>query len=383
MRICIFSILGGGAWGASEELWAATAHAALDEGHAVAIVSKRCPAVPAPIAALQARGARAFWRKHDQSRRLDRQVDRRIYPLPAVARWRPDVVLVNLGTFYALAYRNDGERWMERLGVPYVILSHHNHDAEGAFTHPSVYRSYVDFFRKASRVAFVAEGNRRSAHRQLATSLPNGCVVRTQVNLKAWDPVPWPGAAEPACLATVSRLDVRYKGHDILLEALAGDAWRDRPWRLRVYGQGPDLDYLKDLAAHFDLADRVEFRGHAGDIRGVWAENHLLAMPSRSEGTPAALVEAQICGRPAIVTDVGGNAEWAEEPDTGFVADGLSPRSFGEALERAWAARSRWEEMGMAAHRAAVAKADPEPGRSMLGLLAEAAGKAPAGGVAS
>ena len=383
MRICIFTIMGGGPWGGSEELWAATARAALDEGHAVAIVSKRCPEVPAPIAALQARGAEVFWRKHDQSSRVDRQVDRRVYPLPAVARWRPDVVLVNLGTFYALAYRNDGERWMARLGVPYVIVSHHNHDIEGGMTDPLVYRSHVEFYRKATRVAFVAEANRQAAYRQLATGLPDDCVVRNPVNLTDWDAVPWPVARDPALLATVARLDVRYKGHDILLEALAGDAWRDRPWSLRVYGRGPDLGYLKDLVAHFGLGGRVEFRGHVGDIRSVWAENHLLAMPSRSEGTPLSLVEAQICGRPSVVTDVGGNAEWVEEPTTGFVADSASVRSFGAALGRAWEARSSWEEMGAAAHRGAVAKADPEPGRSMLGILAEAAGRAAAAGVAS
>jgi glycosyltransferase involved in cell wall biosynthesis len=380
VRICIFSIMGGGPWGASEELWAATAHAALDEGHAVAIVSKRCPAIPKPIAALRARGAEAFWRKHDQSRRIDRQIDRRIHPLPAVARWRPDVVLVNLGTFYALAYRNDGEHWMKRLGVPYVIVSHHNHDVEGAITEPYVYHSHVDFYRQASLVAFVAEANRQAAYRQLATPLPNSCVVRTQVNLRSWDVVPWPRPSEPVHMACVGRLDVSYKGQDILLEVLAGPAWRDRPWRVRFYGGGDDRSYLEDLAGYLGIADRVDYPGFVADMRALWAENHLLVVPSRSEGTPASLVEAQICGRPAVVTDVGGNAEWVEEPDNGFVAEASTVRSFGAAMERAWAARSRWEEMGLAAHREAVARADPEPGRSLLKLLTEAAGRVPMAG---
>ena len=41
--------------------------------------------------------------------------------------------------------------------------------------------------------------------------------------------------------------------------------------------------------------------------------NHLLVLPSRAEGTPIALVEAMICARPAVVTDVGGNVEWLED----------------------------------------------------------------------
>ena len=53
----------------------------------------------------------------------------------------------------------------------------------------------------------------------------------------------------------------------------------------------------------------VHFRGHVNDIRAIWEQNHLLVLPSRYEGLPLALVEAMWCGRPAVVTDVGGNAE--------------------------------------------------------------------------
>ena len=379
MRICILSIFGS-PWGACEELWVKTAHAALDDGHDVAIVSKRLPEVPAPIAALRARGAAAFWRKHDQSRRIDRQIDRRVYPLPAVARWRPDVLLVSFGAFYEIAYREDAERWVEALGVPYVVVVHHNFELRGPLPEPYVRHRMAGFYGRASCAAFVAEGNLRAAVRQIAAPLPTARVVRTQVNLRDWDPAPWPRSSEPIHMACVGRLDVSYKGLDLALEALAAPAWRDRPWRLRLYGGGDDRPYLEDLAGFLGIADRVDYPGYVADIHAVWSENHLLLMPSRSEGTPASLVEAQICGRPAVVTDVGGNAEWVEEPITGFVADGVTPRSFGAALERAWAARSRWEEMGMAAHREAVARADPEPGRSMLKLLSEAAGRVPAAG---
>jgi glycosyltransferase involved in cell wall biosynthesis len=379
VRICILSIFGGTPWAACEELWAKTAHAALDDGHDVAIVTKRCPEVPAPIAALRARGASTFWRKHDQSRRIDRQIDRRIYPLPAVARWRPDVLFLSFGAFYEIAYREDAERWVAALGIPYIVVVHHNFDARGPMPEPYVRRRMAAFYGGASCATFVAEGNLQAAVRQIASPLPNARVVRTQVNLRHWDAAPWPESPEPVQMACVGRLAVGYKGQDLLLEALAGPAWRDRPWRLRFYGSGDDRPYLEDLAGHFEIADRVDYPGHVADIHALWAQNHLLVMPSRSEGTPAALVEAQICGRPAVVTDVGGNAEWVEEPITGFVADAASTRSFGAALERAWAARSRWEEMGSTAHREAVAKADPEPGRSMLGLLAEAAGRVPAG----
>jgi glycosyltransferase involved in cell wall biosynthesis len=42
-------------------------------------------------------------------------------------------------------------------------------------------------------------------------------------------------------------------------------------------------------------------------------------MASSGEGKPLALTEAMLCGRPAVVTDVGGNAELVSDRVTGFV----------------------------------------------------------------
>ena len=144
---------------------------------------------------------------------------------------------------------------------------------------------------------------------------------------------------------------------------LSGERWKQRQWLLRFYGAGDDRSYLERLAEYDNVAGKVEFCGHVSDIRSIWADNHLLVMPSRAEGTPLALVEAMICGRPSVVTDVGGNAEWIDEPSTGFVAEAPSARSLNDALERAWEARGHWESIGQRAHQVAVSKADPEPGK--------------------
>ena len=105
----------------------------------------------------------------------------------------------------------------------------------------------------------------------------------------------------------------------------------------------------------------------------MWAENHLLVLPSRVESAPLALVEAMLCGRPAVVTDVGGMTEWVQEADTGYVAEAPTAQSVGAALERAWQNRARWPELGRRAHRVAIGRYDPVPGASLLQLLLEAA----------
>jgi glycosyltransferase involved in cell wall biosynthesis len=79
-----------------------------------------------------------------------------------------------------------------------------------------------------------------------------------------------------------------------------------------------------------------------------------------------------LCGRPAVVTDVGGNAEWIAEPETGFVAEAPTAKSFGAALERAWQARDHWQKLGMQAHKEALRKFDPASGRSLLNVVLDA-----------
>ncbi len=54
------------------------------------------------------------------------------------------------------------------------------------------------------------------------------------------------------------------------------------------------------------------------------------------------------CGRPAVVTNVGGSAELCEDDVTGFLAAAPVVACMAEALERAWARRADWEQMGRA-----------------------------------
>ena len=72
----------------------------------------------------------------------------------------------------------------------------------------------------------------------------------------------------------------------------------------------------------------------------------MLLLPSRFEGLPLALVEAMWCARPAVVTDIGGNAELCMDNETGFVAAAPALGLLEETLERAWNRRNDWQNMG-------------------------------------
>jgi glycosyltransferase involved in cell wall biosynthesis len=55
------------------------------------------------------------------------------------------------------------------------------------------------------------------------------------------------------------------------------------------------------------------------------------------------------CGRPALVTDIGGNAEMCVDEETGFVAAAPAFGLLEQTLARAWQRRDDWQTMGQAA----------------------------------
>jgi glycosyltransferase involved in cell wall biosynthesis len=86
-------------------------------------------------------------------------------------------------------------------------------------------------------------------------------------------------------------------------------------------------------------------------------------MPSRFEGLPLAMVEAMLCSRPIVATDIAGHAEIVEDGVTGFLADAPTPRALAAALERFWARRTEAEEIGKAGHRRIQQLVPPDPVR--------------------
>ena len=105
---------------------------------------------------------------------------------------------------------------------------------------------------------------------------------------------------------------------------------------------------IERLAERFGLGGRVTFAGYVERVEDIWAQNHVLVMPSRFEGLPLAMVEAVLCGRPVVATDVAGHSEIIKDGVTGFLADAPTVTSMAKALERMWERRYDLQVMGEA-----------------------------------
>jgi glycosyltransferase involved in cell wall biosynthesis len=371
MRIAVISTMTGFRWGGSEELWATTATEAIKEGAELTVSISHDVSIPYnKFTALKKDGVQLIRRRPPLTYgRVERVLSRVASPFRETFRFNPDVICISQGSTYESLFFGDLLDLLYSTGIPYVVVCQYNDDR---VLRRDSRDSAKKFFERAFRVVFVSRENMKSLERQLAENLANGTILQNPVNLFDLTPVPWPSSGQVS-LASVARLQAAYKGQDVLLEALSSDGWCRRDWRLRLYGEGPDRKYLEALVEHYGIAERVEFCGHIHEIRSIWEVNHLLVLPSRGEGTPLSLVEAMLCGRPAVVTDVGGNAEWTEDDQTGFVAEAATAKSFRAALERAWAARAKWQVMGKQARDTALTKFDKSAGKSLLKVLLEAA----------
>lgn len=74
-------------------------------------------------------------------------------------------------------------------------------------------------------------------------------------------------------------------------------------WSLLIFGQGPLKANLEKLIIELGLQERVLLRSPVQDIESEYVNSSILAMTSRYEGLPMALLEGQACGLPLVSYD--------------------------------------------------------------------------------
>jgi len=376
MTIAVISMIRD-SWGGSEELWYDMAKVALAKGHKVIHLSYEHKPIHHKLKELISLGLISYQRPgfiKPESGGLSRFVQmtknfirKKINPpFKKVFSHQPEVVLYN-GTCYSIAEEKQFLKYLSADKFDFFLLGHFN---DGRISKlPEVDKTIIrQAYERSRKVLFITYHNIEIAKRHLGYEIPNALVVRNPVNLQDKSIIPYPEDTTIQ-MAMVGNLITIHKGQDIVLNILKEPTWLRRNWHLNIYGSGPDETVLKELCIANNLATKVTFHGKVNDIRAVWQKNHLLLMPSLMEGMPLAVVEAMLCGRPCIVTDVGGMIEWVEEDKTGFIANEASIESFGKAMEKAWLLKEKWADMGIEAHNEAMKLYDPNPGKTLLDLL--------------
>jgi glycosyltransferase involved in cell wall biosynthesis len=128
-------------------------------------------------------------------------------------------------------------------------------------------------------------------------------------------------------IGIAARLE-RVKGVDLAIDALASVPGA----LLAIAGGGSERESLQMQAASLGLAERVRFLGHLDDTLPLYRAIDLLCLPSRAEGLPLALLEAQSTGTPVVAMRVGGVSAGVD-PATGVLVDPEQPGALARALQ--------------------------------------------------
>lgn len=186
---------------------------------------------------------------------------------------------------------------------------------------------------EASRRTLVAEGI--SAER--IRVIPNGVAGPAAMP-------PMPPMTGSLRVAVLASLEPR-KQIGLLVEAAGISSGN---WTIDVAGEGPLRQELEARAAALRLREgRIRFVGAVRDPFAFLAEHHLLALPSRLEAMPLAVLEAYSAGRGALLSALPGMSEILADGRVGRLLPPDDPTAWAHALDDLDAHREilmRWGE---------------------------------------
>ena len=119
------------------------------------------------------------------------------------------------------------------------------------------------------------------------------------------------------------------KNHIFLLDIFSELCKMDKDARLLLVGDGPLRSEIEERARHLQIVDRVIFAGVRSDVAELMQAMDLFLFPSKFEGLPVTLVEAQTAGLPCVISDM--------IPEDSVVTDDLVTVESLRSSPREWA----------------------------------------------
>jgi phosphatidyl-myo-inositol dimannoside synthase len=219
----------------------------------------------------------------------------------------------------------------------------------------------------AERIVTISSFSEEQIESRLVDGRRRMSLIAPHVDLSRFVDTPSSSADESTQtelrLLTVARLSSAegYKGHDLVLEALAHlKGIPLPPLRYQIAGAGDDSNRLQKLAKDLGLQDIVEFLGRVSDdeLVSLYQGCDIYVMPSyvrrRPDGTWAGegfgivYIEAAACAKPSVGCDEGGQTDIIQDGKTGMLVK-PEAKDVARALRKLASDATLRQKMGQAA----------------------------------
>ncbi len=122
------------------------------------------------------------------------------------------------------------------------------------------------------------------------------------------------------------------------------------PLRVLIVGDGPERGMVERRIDSLGLRNTVVLVGRQADVRPYIHACDAMTLVSSAEAFSIAVLEAMACGKPLVLTQVGGAAEQIEHGTSGFLLPPGQPERVARCLHDLWSS-GRARSMGESARR--------------------------------
>ena len=121
---------------------------------------------------------------------------------------------------------------------------------------------------------------------------------------------------------------VEVKRIDVFLQAIKNVVEKIPDVRSVIVGDGKLRDELHSLSVDMRIEHNVSFAGHQDNVESWLQKSKIFVLTSDSEGLSLSVMEAMMCGLPAVVSDVGDLSDLVEDGINGYLVPRRSPEFF-------------------------------------------------------
>lgn len=213
---------------------------------------------------------------------------------------------------------------------------------------PALQRKLLALIDRFDRIVTMGTGAQKLLrHFQIHSSIE---VIPGGIDPQRFSPADEPPAYDliiTCRMVPVKRLDIFARVVSALRE------WHPNI-RAAIVGDGDRRPDLEKIISDLKIADHIHLAGRQTDIPSFLRRSRLFVLTSDSEGVALSLMEAMMCGLPAVVSDVGDLGDLVEDGKNGFLVKRRDVAAFAEKIHDLLTDENRWKTFSLHARESAL-----------------------------